>query len=174
MVHEEARLGYPPKAGIVTVSESRYLRYMRGDAVDDESGDLAEELLRGSGINNVERVLVGDRVWMICSAINKLVNSGCELIVVIGGTGLSKGDVTAEALESIIERRLNLYPVLYGIKSVDEVDTRVLATRLVAGFYRDALIVSTPGSKKAVESILKNVLKSEYIHLLWLNKFAKI
>lgn len=174
MHHEEAELGYVPKVGVVTVSDSRYIKYMRGEEYTDPSGDLAEELLHREGFSEVVRVLIGDKIWMIINTINKLVRDGCELIILIGGTGLSKGDVTSEALNQLLEKRLDTYPILYGLESVGEVGSRILSSRPVAGFYRDSLIISTPGSPRAVEKVLKNVLKKEYIHLLWLNKFTKI
>lgn len=174
MHHEEANLGYFPKVGIVTVSESRYVKYMRGEGFTDPSGDLAEKILREEGFKNIVRVLIGDKVWMIIHTLDKLVRDGCELVVLIGGTGLSKGDVTAEALNHMLERKLDTYPIIYSLESFDEVGSRVLSSRPVAGFYKDSLIISTPGSSNAVKLILKNVLKTEYIHLLWLNKYTKI
>ncbi len=174
MHHEEARLGYEPLVGIITISESRYTSYIRGQEYNDPSGDIAQNILKELGLTKVKRVLVGDKAWMIKNAIDKLITEGCEIIILIGGTGLSKGDVTTEVLNYILDRKLETYSIIYSNLSFEEIGSRVLSSRPLAGFYRDALIISSPGSPKAVELILKNVLKREYIHLLWLNKFTRI
>ena len=174
MPHEEANIGYTPKVGVVTISESRYIKYMRNLQYSDPSGDLAERILRNAGFKDIVRELVGDKDWLIINTVKKLVRRGCELIFLIGGTGVSKGDVTKDALECMLDKKLDLYPVAYTLESYGDVGSRVLSSRPVAGFYGDTLVISMPGNPDAVETVLKNVLKNEYIHLLWLNKFGRI
>lgn len=172
--HEEAKLPYKPKVGILTISSSRYEAKLKGLSYSDPSGDYIESRFRSAGFTEIERALVNDNYRNIIEAIDNLVRSGCELIVACGGTGVSPSDVSYKALKSIITDELTMYPILFALYSFEEISSRLLSTRLIAGFYKDSLIFLAPGSLNAVKVALDNIILKEYEHILWLRRYGKL
>ena len=88
----------PIRAAVVTVSDG----VTQGTRVD-ESGDVAETMLREAGFEIGTRVVVPDERVEIERTLRRLV-AGHELVVTTGGTGFGPRDVTPEATRSVIDR----------------------------------------------------------------------
>ncbi|MEM2584414.1 MAG: molybdopterin-binding protein, partial [Thermoproteota archaeon] len=85
--HKEAapkNLGF----AIVTISDSRTLE-------TDESGNIAFKILISNGYDVIERVLIPNDADRIRKKIRDLVkDKRVDVVITIGGTGLSKRDLT--------------------------------------------------------------------------------
>ena len=174
MPHEHASIPYKPHTAIITVSSSRFESRLKGDDIEDKSGDWAEERLREEGIEEIYRYLVRDSKWQIINSIEKAIYNGCELIIIIGGSGVSPSDVSYMAVKSILDEELTAFPALFTLYSEKEVGARAVSTRAVAGFYKSCLIFLLPGSLNAVKTAMNKIIMKEYQHLLWLRNFGKI
>ena len=140
-------------AAVVTVSDG----VTHGTRTDD-SGDLAEALLRGAGFEVAERVVVPDEGPLIQDVLRRLVDeSGFGLVVTTGGTGFGPRDVTPEATRAVIDREAPGLAELMRHRGLEKTPLAALS-RSVVGSRGSALIVNLPGSPKGVRESLEAAL----------------
>lgn len=139
-------------AAIVTVSDG-----VSEGTRADESGDLAEQVLREAGFDVAARKLVRDEVDEISAALGALVEQGVALVVTTGGTGLALRDVTPEATQQVITRDAPGLAELMRHEGLKKTPHAALS-RAVVGSAGTTLIVNLPGSTKAVRESLDALL----------------
>ncbi|NUR77222.1 MAG: MogA/MoaB family molybdenum cofactor biosynthesis protein [Thermoleophilia bacterium] len=125
-------------AAVLTISD----RVSRG-AVEDTSGDLLDELLRGDGYD-VERRVVADEAERIAASIEELA-AGAALVLTTGGTGLGPRDVTPEATRTVLQREAPGIAEALRADSIAKTPHGLLS-RGVAGVVGRTLVVNLPGS----------------------------
>jgi len=123
---------------VLTVSD----RVSRGEA-EDRSGDLLDELLAADG-HDVARRVVPDEADRIAEAIEELA-AGADVVLTIGGTGLTSRDVTPEATRTVLTREA---PGIAEALRADSIarTPHGLLSRGVAGVVGRTLVVNLPGS----------------------------
>src|SRR5437588_279944 len=141
----------PMDAAVVTVSDG----VSRGTR-DDESGRMAEELLREHGFDPVGRRVVPDERPEIEAMLRELA-AGARLVVTTGGTGFGPRDVTPEATRAVIDREAPGLAELMRAVGMRHTPQAALS-RAVAGTLGGALIVNLPGSPKGVRESLEAIL----------------
>ncbi len=81
-----------------------------------------------------------------------------NLILTTGGTGIGPRDITVETVSPLLEREIpgimEFIRVKYGMENPN-----ALLSRGVAGIIGKALIFTLPGSVKAVDEYLNEILK---------------
>ena len=88
----------------------------------------------------------------------EIADSGtAELILTTGGTGFSPRDITPEATEDIIDRRVPGIPEAMRAYSMT-ITKRAMLSRSTAGIRKKTLIINLPGSPKAVTEALEYIL----------------
>ena len=97
--------------------------------------------------------VVPDELPAIAAAALELIAAGCRLVIATGGTGPTHRDVTPEALAPLLEKDLPGFGERMRAASWDAVPTAILA-RQTCGVRGDCLILSLPGSPKAVPECL--------------------
>ena len=122
----------------------------------DESGDVAERLLREAGFEVGTRALVPDDRPRIEATIRALAETNA-LVVTTGGTGFGPRDVTPEATRAVIDREA---PGLAEVMRAAGLAKTPMASlsRAVAGSIGRALVLNLPGSPKGVRESLEAVL----------------
>ena len=83
-------------------------------------------------------------------------NKKLDLVIFTGGTGLSKRDVTPEALDGIIDRKIP--GIEEAIRSYGQ--TRMpyaMLSRSIAGLIEKCLILGIPGSTKGAEESIDSI-----------------
>jgi molybdopterin adenylyltransferase len=138
-------------AAVLTVSDG-----VSGGTRDDESGDVAERLLRDAGFDTVDRSLVPDERPRIESSIRELARSH-RLVVTTGGTGFGPRDVTPEATRAVLDREAPGLAELMRAAGLEKTPMAALS-RAIAGAVGDSLILNLPGSPKGVRESLEAVL----------------
>ena len=132
------------RARVVTVSD----RSSRGER-PDTGGPLLAGLLRESGCDVDDVVLVPDEVDAVQAALRDAVAAGCHLVITTGGTGLSPRDVTPEATAPLLDRELPGIAEALRARGAAAVPTAVLS-RGLAGTIGTTLVVNLPGSTGGV------------------------
>lgn len=141
------------QAAVVTVSD----RSFRGER-PDAGGPLVAEMLRASGYEVRETVLVPDEQPLIEEALRKLADEErVELIITTGGTGFAPRDVTPEATIAVCQRMAPGIPEAMRWASL-AITPRAMLSRAAAGIRGRTLIVNLPGSPKAARENLEAVL----------------
>ena len=118
----------------------------------DESGDVAEGILREAGFEVGSRALVPDDRGRIEAILRELAGTHA-LVVTTGGTGLTPRDVTPQATLSVIDYEVP------GLAEAMRAEGRrftpmAALSRGVVGVAGRALVVNLPGSPRgAIESL---------------------
>jgi molybdenum cofactor biosynthesis protein B len=133
----------PLKIALLTVSDSR-------DAATDRSGDLLAERIRAAGHELVDRAIVKDDVELIAARFRAWIEDpGVEVVISTGGTGVTGRDVTPEALERVVEKRIPGFGELFRMLSYAKIGTSCLQSRADAGVAKGTYIFCLPGSPGA-------------------------
>jgi len=152
--------------GIVTCSYSRSRLLEEGGRVADESGDLSAKILAKSGFDLCYRKLIPDNILDIRRCVVEAAKTGVDILIFIGGTGISPTDVTFEALKPMIEREIPGFGELFRRLSFEEVGSGAMLSRAFACIAEGILIFALPGSPHAVVLALEKLILPEARHLI--------
>src|SRR5437016_9927692 len=122
----------------------------------DESGDVAERLLREAGFEVGTRALVPDDRPRVEATLRELAGANA-LVVTTGGTGFGPRDVTPEATRAVIDREAPGLAEEMRAASRSETPFAVLS-RGIAGTRGTTLIVNLPGSERGATESLQTIL----------------
>lgn len=141
--------------GIITASDKGY----RNER-EDESGKKIIEILSKRSYQVIKYIVLPDEYEMIKDElINMSDNLKLNLILTTGGTGFSPRDITPEATEAVIDRRVPGIPEAMRYESL-KITPRAMLSRATCGIRNKTLILNLPGSVKAVEESLSFVIDS--------------
>jgi molybdenum cofactor biosynthesis protein B len=149
----------PIPVGLVTVSDTR-------TAETDENGIWLRERVEAGGNRVSGYHLVRDEPDEVRAAVDSLV-ADARIVVVNGGTGVSRRDTTYDTLASMLEKTLPGFGELFRMLSYEQVGSAAMLSRATAGTYRGAVVVSVPGSPKAVALAWEKLIEPELAHLAW-------
>jgi molybdopterin adenylyltransferase len=149
----------PVAVGVITVSDSRTRE-------TDTNGAWLRERIAAAGAVVSGYHVVRDEPDEIRAAVDDLVQ-GAQVVVVNGGTGVSKRDTTYDTLARLLEKTLPGFGELFRMLSWEQVGSAAMLSRATAGTYRGAVLVSVPGSPKAVALAWEKLLEPELAHLAW-------
>jgi molybdenum cofactor biosynthesis protein MoaC len=135
-----AALGQALSAAIVVCSDT-----LASGQGQDRSGEVIREKLVQLGITVEEKQIVPDAVDAIQAAVSHFVAQGVDLVLITGGTGLSPRDVTPEALEPLLDRRIPGVEEAIRSYGQQRLATAMLS-RSVAGQIGKTLVLALPGS----------------------------
>lgn len=159
----------PLYVAVVTVSTSRYDEHNPADAlstIDDPGGDTAVATFESAGHRVTAHALVPDDADRIEDLLESLLTrQDVDTIITTGGTGVTADDVTPDAVQATIDRRLRGFGELFRMLSYEEVGTRAMASRALAGIADGVPIFCLPGSKSAVELATETLIVPETPHL---------
>jgi molybdopterin adenylyltransferase len=136
------------QAAVLVTSDS----VSKGEA-KDESGVLAVELLSAVA-EVVEKRVVPDEAPLIREALLSWSDKEIDVVITIGGTGLSPRDVTAETTHAIIEKEARGISTALIVRGLQTTPCAMLSGA-TAGVHNRTLIINLPGSKTAVQEYLE-------------------
>ena len=149
----------PIPVGVVTVSDTR-------TADDDPNGRWLAERIEAAGAVRAGYRVVRDEPDEVRAAVDDLVGKA-RVVVVNGGTGVSRRDTTYDTLVGMLERELPGFGELFRMLSYEQVGAAAMLSRATAGTYRGSVVVSVPGSPKAVALAWEKLVEPELAHLAW-------
>lgn len=145
---------------VITVSDTR-------TPETDRSGQLIKQLLLDAGHSVGVYTILKDEPAQIQAQLASLAeNPELDALIFNGGTGIAPRDTTYDALESLLEKTLPGFGELFRFLSYQEIGSRAIASRAIAGVYRTKLVFSIPGSTNAVKLAAEQLILPELIHLV--------
>lgn len=139
----------PLRAAILVASDS-----VSGGQSRDRAGAAIERRLKDEGLDVVELRVVADEPARIKEALIEFADvKGVDLVVTTGGTGIGPRDTTPEALGEIIDKELPGVAETLRVFG-QERTPRSMLSRSRAGLRGSTLLVSLPGSTRAVSESL--------------------
>jgi molybdenum cofactor biosynthesis protein B len=145
----------PVRVAVLTISDTR-------DEESDTSGHLLAERVAGAGHVLAAKGIVKDDVAAIRAQVKAWTTSGeVDVIVTTGGTGITGRDVTPEAIEPILDKRLEGFSVVFHLVSYQSVGLSTLQSRALAGIIDGVFIFCLPGSNGAVRDGWDKVIAAQ-------------
>ena len=145
---------------VITVSDTR-------SQTTDRSGQLIQQLLLEAGHGVVVYQIIQDEPTQIQDYLKALgESSSLDAVIFNGGTGIAPRDTTYDALEALLEKVLPGFGEVFRLLSYQEIGSRAIASRAVAGVYHGKLVFSIPGSTGAVQLAMQQLILPELIHLV--------
>ena len=117
---------------------------------EDHSGPLVAELLVEAGFVVDGVVVVSSDEIEIRKALNTAVIGGVDLVVSVGGTGVSPRDVAPEATRAILDRELLGIAEAIRASGLAAGSVDAGLSRGLAGVSGSTLVVNLAGSRAAV------------------------
>ena len=133
----------------------------------DTSGAAIKELLNARGHHVAAYHLVKDEP----GAITELIKQGAkdpsvQAIIINGGTGISRRDSTFEAVDRLLEKRLDGFGEIFRYLSFKDIGSAAIMSRATAGLYQGTILISLPGSENAVRLAMEQLILSELGHMV--------
>jgi len=145
---------------VLTVSDTR-------NEETDESGRIAEELIGNKGHQVLAYKIIGnDKSLIQTTAKEMLQNPEINVIVTIGGTGISKRDLTVEAVSEVLDKKIEGFGELFRSLSYREIGEAAMISRATAGTINGKLVFCLPGSKNAVGLALNKLILPGLGHVI--------
>lgn len=116
--------------------------------------------------------IVKDDKIDIQSQIDEWLASDIDVIITTGGTGIARRDVTIEAVKPLLDKEIEGFGELFRYLSyTEDVGTKALLSRAIAGTIMNKLIFTLPGSTGAVKLAMTKLIIPELNHMVYeLNK----
>lgn len=130
---------------------------------EDVSGKTVMKKLEKWDVAIAHYEIIPDDHDQIQHLVKKFSAEGCKLILLSGGTGLSPRDITPEAVTPLIDR-----PIPGIMETARQYGQQrmpfAMLSRGVAGFVKDSLVVTLPGSVKGVTETM-DALFPQILHV---------
>jgi molybdenum cofactor biosynthesis protein B len=153
--YDEAAAFAPVRVAVLTVSDTR-------DEASDTSGQLLADRVAAAGHQLAGRAIVGDDVERIRAQVKAWTTSGqVDAIVTTGGTGLTGRDVTPEAIEPLMDKKIDGFSVVFHLVSYQSVGLSTLQSRALAGLVDGVFVFCLPGSNGAVKDGWDKVIAAQ-------------
>jgi molybdenum cofactor biosynthesis protein B len=145
----------PVRVAVLTISDSR-------DAESDTSGQVLADRIVGAGHQLTARAIVADDVEAIRAQVRAWIDARtADVIITTGGTGLTGRDVTPEAVEPLLDKKIDGFSVVFHLVSYQTVGLSTLQSRALAGIIDGVFIFCLPGSNGAVKDGWDKVIAAQ-------------
>ena len=124
---DETRPFIPVNIAILTVSDTRTL-------ANDTSGDALAERVGTAGHRVAERAIEKDDAGAIERLLRAWIADGeIDVVITTGGTGITGRDVTPEAFDRVLEKRIEGFGELFRMLSYQKIGTSTMQSRALGG-----------------------------------------
>jgi molybdenum cofactor biosynthesis protein B len=145
---------------VITVSDTR-------TPETDKSGQLIQQLLQEANHPIQDYVILKDEPDEITQTVKDWgQRSDIDVMILTGGTGIAPRDTTYDSIEKLLEKTLPGFGELFRFLSYQEIGSRAMTSRAVAGVFQGKLIFSLPGSSNAVCLAMNELILPELSHLM--------
>jgi molybdenum cofactor biosynthesis protein B len=146
--------------GIMTVSTTRAL-------ADDTSGNWISEKAVKEGHDVVYHRVIPDDAGIIASTLTNVIRDiQPQVILMTGGTGITRKDVTIEAVTPLLTKVLSAFGSLFATLSLKEIGSAAFLSRATAGIIENTVVFCIPGSLNACRLACRELIFPELGHLV--------
>jgi len=133
----------------------------------DKTGNVINSILQNAGHKCVLRKIVRNNLTLIRAEVKKALKAA-DIVITSGGTGCGRKDVTIDAVNGLITRKLEGFGEIFRLLSFGEIGSSAIMSRALLGITKDnKIICALPGSPNAVSMALNKLLLPELAHICW-------
>ena len=162
MSHTEHKAHAPASVAcfVLTVSDSR--------TPDTDTGGAAiRALLEQAGHEVSGHTIVTDEPAQVTARVREqLADPRTQIIITTGGTGITSRDGTFEAIDALLEKRLDGFGELFRMLSFEDIGAAAMMSRATAGTASGKAIFVLPGSPNAVKLAMTRLILPELGHVV--------
>ena len=149
---DESRPFLPVNIAVLTVSDTR-------TAENDTSGDALVERIASAGHKLTARAIERDDADAIVARLEDwIIDPLIDVVITTGGTGITGRDVTPEAFERVLEKRIEGFGELFRMLSFQKIGTSTMQSRAIGGVAGSTYLFALPGSPGAVKDGWDDIL----------------
>lgn len=142
----------PLRIAVLTVSDTRTLE-------TDKSGAYIAEAVQAAGHVVSLRNIVPDELTLLQSTLSALVaDQTVDVVIATGGTGITKRDVTPEALAPLVTKWIPGFGELFRHLSYADIGAATIQSRAEAALCGGTLVFALPGSTGACKLALEKII----------------
>lgn len=158
----------PLRIAVLTVSDTR-------TEEDDKSGKLLRDKAQNAGHQVVAKAIVPDDAYLLRAQVSQwIADSGVQVILSTGGTGVTGRDSTPEALQPLFDKTIEGFGELFRQISREEIGTSTVQSRALAGLANGTFIFCLPGSSGACRTAWDGILAAQLDHRTRPCNFAQL
>jgi molybdenum cofactor biosynthesis protein B len=145
---------------VLTVSDSR-------TPETDTSGRAIRSLLEGEGHTVTGAAIVRDEPDEVARVVrDALHDDATQVVITTGGTGITSRDGTYEAVDQLLEKRLDGFGELFRMLSFEAIGPSAMMSRAAAGTVGRKALFVLPGSEAAVRLAMTRLILPELGHVV--------
>jgi molybdenum cofactor biosynthesis protein B len=149
---DHSRTFLPLHIAVLTVSDTR-------DFSTDTSGAALAARIEKAGHKVMARQIVPDDADQIAALLAAWIDDPTiDVVISNGGTGVTGRDVTPEAFERVIEKKIDGFGELFRMLSYQKIGTSTIQSRALGGVARGTYLFALPGSTGAVKDGWDDIL----------------
>lgn len=147
------------KTKVITLSDRAFKGIYK-----DKSGKQIEKYVNdfwnaNGRLSEIDYTLIPDNETELQKAVTEAVEQGFDFIFTTGGTGIGPRDITPDVVKPMFDKEIpgimDLIRMKYGAEK-----PAALISRSVAGVIGSTLVYCLPGSSKAVDEYMSEILKT--------------
>ena len=143
------------RIAVLTVSDTRQLD-------EDKSGQTLVDRLERAGHALVDRKIIADERDQIADQLRTwIANPDVDVVISMGGTGLTGRDVTVEAHRDVYEKEIDAFGTVFTIVSMQKIGTSAIQSRATAGVAGGTYLFALPGSPGACRDAWDEILEKQ-------------
>jgi len=149
---DESRAFLAVNIAVLTVSDTR-------TSDNDTSGDVLASRIEQAGHHVVARAIEHDDADSIEAKLRHwIADAAIDVVVTTGGTGITGRDVTPEAFDRVLDKRIEGFGELFRMLSYQKIGTSTMQSRAIGGVAGGTYLFALPGSPGAVKDAWDDIL----------------
>jgi molybdenum cofactor biosynthesis protein B len=149
---DETRPFIAVNIAVLTVSDTRSL-------ANDTSGDTLAARVVAAGHRLAARLIERDDADLITKILSAwIADPEIDVVITTGGTGITGRDVTPEAFDRVLEKRIEGFGELFRMLSYQKIGTSTMQSRAIGGVAGGTYLFALPGSTGAVKDGWDDIL----------------
>ena len=149
---DENRPFIPVNIAVLTVSDTR-------TSANDTSGDALAARIASSGHRLAARAIERDDADLIENLLRAwIADPAIDVVITTGGTGITGRDVTPEAFDRVLEKKIEGFGELFRMLSYQKIATSTIQSRAIGGVAGGTYLFALPGSPGAVKDGWDDIL----------------
>ena len=152
---DESRAFIAVNIAVLTVSDTR-------TEANDTSGDTLAARIAQAGHLVATRAIVRDDADEIEKVLRSwIADPQIDVVISSGGTGVTGRDVTPEAFDRVLEKRIEGFGELFRMLSYQKIGTSTIQSRAIGGVAGGTYLFALPGSTGAVKDGWDDILAAQ-------------